>query len=264
MSYYGERAFRAVIIGGTLMVLFCLMWSYLCLLYSQPGESGVYHKIDIKAREVRMFDNQFRTDDAKIIARTKNSAGVLYSEETDYGVINADGASGRTVNVSMDVAGAKGSVYDYFDVEVTGGGYKRTLSAQKYTDNFSVVTTNVILQTGVPEINSFVAFDGNATFKGRIINGWTGRPATESEMLLIANATFEDYFIMSMPKEVVTESDWLAFCEESRLAAIAEEGGFYVLPAGWDIDERGVPYMNRSLWQLNATTKTFQVIPGVV
>lgn len=243
------------------LALVCLL--AIIYLAGISGWGNVYVQNDILAKDVITSDIRTYSGAASEVALAKGATSLEYHSTRDWGV-QPGGESGQTLTSSYVISGASGGYQNQYVVKTSGSGYKHTYQATKIRGDFVGSSNSVVLETGVPSVDSLILMDGNATFRGRIISGWTGRPITEFESDVAANATIRSYLNLSMPQTTATEEDWLGFCEKSRLAAIAEDGGFYILPAGYDLDESGNPYMNRTKWEFNTTSKTFQVKPGVI
>lgn len=142
------------------------------------------------------------------------------AESLAYKVIREWDGTEQKFSSSFTVYGVKGGYKNQYEVRSYGAGYKHTYLATKINGSFSGsgdITNSVVLETGADSIDSLVLMDGNATFRGRIINGQTGRPVTESEMDAVGELVIRSYLnITDIPD---TPEDWLEFCKtlEDRL-----------------------------------------------
>jgi hypothetical protein len=119
--------------------------------------------------------------------------------------------SAQTFSTSFIVSGAHGGYKDQYVVKASGAGYKHTYQATKISGDFSGSgESTVSMETGVQSLDSLVLMDGNATFRGRIINGQTGKPLTETEMDAVGEYILRSY--LNISEEIKTPEDWLGFC----------------------------------------------------
>lgn len=262
MTFFGPADFKKYFLASLLLALICLIGAFLSI--GSSGLGNVFSQEDIIAHDVVTFDTGYRSDTQSDRAIAKDANYVKYHSTTDWGV-QPDGESGQTFVSEFTITGASGGYQNQYVVKVSSGGLKHTYSATKIKGDFTGSGNSVVIETGVPSLDSLILMEGNATFHGRIINGWTGRPVNTRETDLVANATIRSYLNASIPQKSTTESDWLAFCAQTYKDMIASgEPGFYIQPAGYDIDENGLLELNRSEWQQNATTKLFELNPGVI
>jgi hypothetical protein len=246
MKLYADRAFKAVIIGGSLMVLFCLVCAYLSLLYTQPGTSNVFTN-DITVNG--SFEQRTAVGGASDIVA---GVGLVH-----YSLM-ATWADGTPLSfkseVMMDVVKEVKNrlVSNRYAVAVysSGTGYKHKMEARKISGEF---TGSAAFVTADTSVDSLILMDGNATFKGSLINSSTGRhPTTESETYAVGIASIKQYLNISVPLK--TPDDWLGFCAAWNglspqydpmglmIPSMAEQTGYKLLPDGYAQNSTGAFY----------------------
>ena len=231
------------------LIIFCLMGIIVAIEMGAFG--GVFYQDKIDATNVTLFDSRTDLEEGSVRASADSADTLEYRLKNDWGP-QSNGESGRTIESSYEVTGVKGGRYE---VVTSGSGYKHRWTATDLTGNFIGKGKTVVLETGVPETDSLIIMQGSGRFESQLINGWTGRPVTESETVLIGNATIRSLFNASIPDKEISEADWLSFCEATyKTAMLDREGnGIYIQPLGYDLDEKGLLKRNMSAWRLNGT-----------
>ncbi len=131
------------------------------------------------------------------------------------------------------VSGAKGGYKNQYVVKASGAGYKHTYQATKITGDFSGSgeSSVIVLETGTDSIDSLILMDGNATFRGRVINGQTGEPVNEAEMEAVGEFVIRSY--LNITEEIETPDDWLGFCgpvDKDLILSGDANDGIYIIP----------------------------------
>ena len=241
------------IVGFIAMLLVLMAFASLASIVIQDHTSGT----DVKSYYSR---TDTATQNHKIIAHDVPFLDETYNR--NWGP-QPNGESGQTVNSTIWIADAKGGWQNQVGYSTNGAGYKQSQAARQIKGDFAASMDSIVTDTGVPEMTNQILMQGFGDYTGRVVNLFTGRPMTEYEKDMYGNMTLDLFIQLKMLRNIVTEGDWLEGCESSRLNA-SENGGFYVQPTGWTIDEHGQPQLNSSEWFMNETSKRFELIPGAV
>jgi hypothetical protein len=70
--------------------------------------------------------------------------------------------------------------------------------------------------------------DGNATFRGRVINGQTSKPVNEAELEAVGEFVIRSY--LNVTEKPKTYEDWLQFCNTFSEALPASIGSVKLIP----------------------------------
>jgi hypothetical protein len=199
MKIFSPDDIRKYFYASCFLAIFCLVLAIIAI-----GESGMGNLIEEKFAGQGQFDHASYSEHAS--DRAMSTGSMSYEMKRDW-----QNESDQTFSTSFIVSGAGGSYKDQYVVKASGAGYKHEYSATKISGDFSGSGKSTIsMETGVQSLNSLVLMDGNATFRGRIINGQTGRPLTETEMDAVGEYVLRSYLNISEP--IKTPEDWLGFC----------------------------------------------------
>jgi len=223
----------ACLVAGAVMVIGLAMF-------------GCANLIEEKFTGVGQFDHSSYSKSAS--DRAMSTGTMAYEMSRNW-----KNESAQTFSTSFIISGAGGGYKDQYVVKASGAGYKHSYQATKISGDFSGSgESTVSMETGVQSLDSLVLMDGNATFRGRIINGQTGRPATEAEMDAVGEYIFRSY--LNISDEIKEPDDWLGFCDRmNRDMILADEvGAIYVLPEnnsrynyGYDAESKTIiPQLN--------------------
>ena len=240
-----------LMVAGSAIVTFCLM---IAALAAFNCLANVIYQQKITATDVELFDTETNTVEAMERGRIQNADALIHTVDTELGKLD-DGESGRKSEFYLWVDGVEGARTDQWKVEVSGSGYKYRWEAKKMKGEFTGESRSIVTETGIPSVDAITSIVGNGTFRGRLINGMTGRPVTEQDTILIGNMSMEDWFNASVSKPVGLE-DWLSFCEVTYKTAMLDQAGYgvYIEPYGYDVDDTGKLIRDMSEWKLNKTT----------
>jgi len=240
-----------LMVAGSAIVTFCLM---IAALAAFNCLANVIYQQKITATDIELFDTETNTAEALERGRIQNADALIHTVDTEWGKLES-GESGRKSEFYLWVDGAKGARTDQWKVEVSGSGYKYRWEAKKMKGEFTGESKSIVTETGIPSVDAITSIVGNGTFRGRLINGMTGRPVTEQDTILIGNMSMEDWFNASVSKQP-TLDDWLSFCEVTYKTAMLDQDGYgvYIEPYGYDVDETGKLIRDMSEWKLNKTT----------
>lgn len=166
-----------------------------------------------------------------------DDAGVQNAKSVDYEVKRTWGAGEPSkFDSSFMVTGSdsKGSYKNRYIVKSSGAGYKHQYRAY-YTGDFAG-SAEVTLSVGerTESLDSIFRLDssrGNASFQGRIYNGRTGKPISESETDAVGSFVINSY--LNITETEKPPEDWLGFCNSVNrdINSDPELNGIYVLPA---------------------------------
>lgn len=244
------------IVAGSAILGFCIMIAafaaFNCL-------ANVVYQQKVTATDIELFDTRTDTVEATERARVENADALIHTVDTEWGKLD-DGESGRKSEFYFWAEGLDGELTDQWRVEVSGSGYKYRWEAKKMKGEFTGESKSIVTETGIPSVDAITSIVGNGTFRGRLINGMTGRPVTEQDTLLIGNMSMEDWFNASVSKQP-TIDDWLSFCEVTYKTAMLDQAGYgvYIEPYGYDVDETGKLIRDMSEWRLNKTTGVLEL-----
>jgi hypothetical protein len=184
---------------------------------------GCANLIEEKFSGIGQFDHSSYSKSAS--DRAMSDGGAIAYEMSR----NWKNESDQTFSTSFIVSGAGGGYKDQYVVKASGAGYKHTYQATKISGDFSGSgDSSVSMETGVQSLDSLVLMDGNATFRGRIINGQTGRPVTEAEMDAVGEYILRSY--LNISEEIQTPEDWLGFCASFSDALPVSVGPVKLIP----------------------------------
>jgi hypothetical protein len=169
-----------------------------------------------------------------------SNATAVYESKLEW----ESGSKAQTFSSSFIVSGAssKGGFRNQYVVKASGAGYKHVYRATAISGEFagSGEVSLTLGEDGAESLDSLILMDsrnGNATFQGRIYNSQSGRPVTAEEMDAVGRFVIRSYLNVSQP--IVGPDNWLGFCESlDRDNILAHEGGFYVIPPGYKLDDR--------------------------
>ena len=163
------------IVAGSAILGFCIMIAafaaFNCL-------ANVVYQQKITATDVELFDTRTDTVEATERARVENADALIHTVDTEWGKLD-DGESGRKSEFYFWAEGLDGELTDQWRVEVSGSGYKYRWEAKKMKGEFTGESKSIVTETGIPSVDAITSIVGNGTFRGRLINGLTGRPVTE-------------------------------------------------------------------------------------
>jgi hypothetical protein len=264
LEFLTQDDIRKYAYTSLILALICLL--SIIYLVAVGGLSNIYYTEDIQGTDVQHLDARTYSDETSVTASANNATSAKLHIAVDRGVQDGSGGeSGQTTTSDFEVAGAKGGWGDKYYIVASNDGLKQVRKADKFVGDFIGSSKSVIIETGVPSLDNTVDMLGSSQFHGEIINGMTGRPVTTDEIDVVMAGKFGSYLNASIPKANVTQTDWLAFCAQSyHDVSMASEGGYYILPAGYDIDKSGNLARNSTDWQVNATTKRIELKPGVI
>lgn len=205
------------------LIAFCLVSGFLLVL----GFMGYANTIEESVFGKGTLDHSSYSKAASDRAMTKDAESVAYKMARNW-----ENNSEQTFSSSFIVAGAGGSYEDQYVVKAAGAGYKHVYQATKISGGFSGFgESTVTVDTGDESLDSLVLMDGNATFRGRVINGQTGKPVSEAEMDAVGQLVIRSYLnITEKPK---TPEDWLEFC-----VGLDDDtpNGLLIVPAGYHVE----------------------------
>ena len=204
----------ACVIAGGLMVIVLGMFGCANVIEETVFGSGT-------------MDHSSYSEHASDRAMTKDAESVAYKMARKW-----EDAGNQTFSTSFLVSGAGGSYQDQYIVKASGAGYKHTYQATKITGDFSGSgESTVTVDTGTESLDSLVLMDGNATFRGRVINGQTGKPANEAELEAVGKFVIRSY--LNITEKPETPEDWLGFC-----AGLDDDtpNGLLIVPAGYRVE----------------------------
>jgi hypothetical protein len=225
----------AIIISGLLIASFiCLVGAILMM--------GGYVDANVVEQSIMGTGDLYTSHDtahASDLASAVNST-VVYQAKHEWDVPGTP----ETFTSSYIVSGAQanGGFRNQYVVKSSGAGYKHVYRATAISGDFAG-SGDVSLTTGgdgAESLDSLILMDsrsGNATFQGRIYNSQSGRPVTAEEMDAVGKFVIRSYLNVSQP--IIGPDNWLGFCQSlDRDNILAQEGGFYVVPAGYKLDDR--------------------------
>lgn len=200
MKLFTPEDIRKYFYASCVLAIICFLLALIAI-----GESGQANVIEEKFSGVGQFDHASYSESAS--DRAMSDGGVIaYEMSRDW-----ENESAQTFSTSFIVSGAGGGYKDQYVVKASGAGYKHTYTATRISGDFSGSgESTVSMETGVQSLDSLVLMDGNATFRGRIINGQTGKPLTEAEMDAVGEYVLRSY--LNISEEIKTPEDWLGFC----------------------------------------------------
>ncbi|MCK9571052.1 hypothetical protein M0R72_19040 [Candidatus Pacearchaeota archaeon] len=218
MKLFTPNDIRKYFYASCFLAFICLILAVIAI-----GESGQANLIEEKFSGIGQFDHSSYSKSAS--DRAMSDGGVIaYEMSRDW-----QNESAQTFSTSFIVSGAKGGYKDQYVVKASGAGYKHTYQATKISGDFSGSgESTVSMETGVQSLDSLVLMDGNATFRGRIINGQTGKPLTKTEMDAAGEYILRSYLNVSEP--IKTPEDWLGFCATFSDALPASVGPAKLIP----------------------------------
>lgn len=218
MKLFTPEDIRKYFYASCILAFICFILALITI-----GQSGQANLIEEKFSGIGQFDHSSYSKSASDRAMSDGGA-IAYDMSRDW--LNE---SAQTFSTSFIVSGAGGGYKDQYVVKASGAGYKHTYQATKISGDFSGSgESTVSMETGVQSLDSLVLMDGNATFRGRIINGQTGRPATEAEMDAVGEYILRSYLNISEP--IKTPEDWLGFCATFSDALPASVGPVKLVP----------------------------------
>jgi len=218
MKLFSPEDIRKYFYASFFLAIFCLILAIIAI-----GESGQANVIEEKFAGVGQFDHSSYSKSAS--DRAMSDGGAIAYEMSR----NWKNESAQTFSTSFIVSGAGGGYKDQYVVKASGVGYMHSYQATKINGDFSGSgESTVSMETGVQSLDSLVVMDGNATFRGRIINGQTGRPVTEAEMDAVGEYILRSY--LNISEEIKTPEDWLGFCASFSDALPASIGPVKLIP----------------------------------
>jgi len=193
--------FRKYFYASLILAVFCLVGALIAV--SSSGSGNLFEET-ISGQGTVDHGTYSKHGSDRALAE---DAEVVYQMKREWG------GEDQTFLTSFTVTGARGGYKNQYVVKASGADYKHTYQATQITGNFTGSGASVVtVETGIESIDSLVLMDGNATFRGRIINGQTGKPVTESETDAVGQFFIRSYLNISKPPKTV--EDWLAFCSE--------------------------------------------------
>ena len=218
MKLFTPDDFKKYFYASCFLAIFCLILAIIAI-----GQSGQANVIEEKFSGIGQFDHSSYSKSAS--DRAMSDGGAIAYEMSR----NWKNESAQTFSTSFIVSGAGGGYKDQYVVKASGAGYKHTYQATKISGDFAGSgESTVSMETGVQSLDSLVLMDGNATFRGRIINGQTGRPVTEAEMDAVGEYVLRSY--LNISEEIKTPEDWLGFCASFSDALPASVGPVKLVP----------------------------------
>lgn len=158
----------------------------------------------------------------KLEAKMSDGTVLKYSESIDMTVVTE--VKGRPVSNRYDV-----QIYN------DATGYKHKMEARKIDGPFTGKAEFVSTETS---IDSMIFMEGNATFKGYLVNQSTGmHPVSESETYAICYNAIRQYLNSTTTAKIKNQQGWLNFCNEwNGLSPIAREGT-WIIPEGYYLND---------------------------
>lgn len=243
MELFTPEDIRKYFYASCILAIICLLFSIVAIGLS--GQANINEQSIVGTGDLYTRHDSTHASD---LASAANST-VVYQAKREWDVPG----SPETFATSFIVSGAqaKGGYRNQYVVKSSGAGYKHVYRATAISGDFSG-SGEVSLTTGGDggeSLDSLVLMDsrtGNATFQGRIYNSQSGRPVTAEETDAVGKFLIRSYLNVSQP--ITTPEGWLDFCGMlDRDNILAQEGGVYVIPSGYRLDE------NRKLVRINNT-----------
>lgn len=199
MSKDLSRNDMLILISCGFMIVFALIIGVLIF----AGEKGYCNTLEESFFGSGTIDHRSISSDEAVADRasTKDANSIAYESTKKWG------NGPQTLDTSFVVTGSKGGYQDTYMVTSKAAGYGHTYEARKIKGDFSGSGNLITTET---TLDSLILMDGNATFRGRVINGQTGRPVTESEMDAVGKMVIRSYLNVSKP--INTTEGWLDFC----------------------------------------------------
>ena len=235
MDPYSEKAFRIVLVGGAIMVAWCLLWAMLSISLTDWAH-GSYFKTELTGFGTADLRETAPGDAGQITAMVDNASAV-YRSEIEWGDIT-------TIAVTFNIFGAPASSKKWlghrnqFVVKAAGSDNGMVYRATAIEGDF-VGEVDLILRTeAFPGPNGEIteasikldSSEGKSVLDLRVINKTTGKPVTAFELDAVGNFTFEQYLLLNMTaREKLTEED---FCESLDRILPRDFSGVYIAPHG--------------------------------
>lgn len=225
MNFYSEKAFRVVFYGCLVMMAFCLACAILSVSLSNQGYGSTFIN---KISGTGAFEQRTNMGGATDIASGVGTYSYSLTATWDDGTPLKFSSALNMKAVGESVGRLVSNVYSVL-VYSDATGYKHAIEARKISGNFTGKADFVKSETS---LDSMIFVEGNATFRGSLVNSMTGRhPTTESDTYAVGMQVIEQYF--NTTAEIKNEEGWLEFCADWNGLSPAPPEGIYIVPDGY-------------------------------
>ena len=256
MDPYSEKAFRIVLVGGALMVAFCLLCAMLSIGLTDWGKSDVYINEKISGtgsgstlHEGRLAEATGFHDATVNYAydKTIQDGEGIYEQNVEFMMSGGDGSywnyqrvwtdkqiAGhqsvdiRVGKISGSYYGKSGMVISYNEANASREEFTSTVTIDTRDGNASIQFDVMQWQGAGEPIPQYDEETGNFTgYKG---GESMGKPVAISQLDLAGQFLVEQ--IVRLKEPIKDEKGWLEFCDprDKDMILALNEGGIYILP----------------------------------